>query len=201
MIGAALTEYPDFILEMADFLPSSSTSTESLEILNSVYIPLEDYYLLWEMILSHFFPISDGYAISQDWMNPNDSSWPTEFVISFVVFHHSVPDSPLVILQLSSPSDFSNGHLRDAAAHLSMTTHFDLLAPYSDYREILVIAAMGKSFKALRRETCLSSAEADSWIGHRFGRDEEWIQDIASEEGYALMRKLVDRIQLQTSAN
>ncbi|KAF9020472.1 hypothetical protein BDZ89DRAFT_932383, partial [Hymenopellis radicata] len=142
---------PTEILETALLLSSSG------EDVKSVYL---EYYELWRTILRHLFPASERYIIHEDWAIPHSSQPPhsPSRTVSFAVFPPAQAQ-PFVLVQVSSQTEFKSEMLRDTAAQ-EASHIFDLVAPYSLFSEVLVISAMGQSWKGFRRETALTSAEA-----------------------------------------
>ncbi|KAJ7594688.1 hypothetical protein C8J56DRAFT_927399 [Mycena floridula] len=190
-----MVQCPPYIVELASYLassPSTSTTPDSLQVYSSIFLSPQDYFGLWDLILCHWFPQTEGYKVHQDWFHssgqPEDDVDPQSH-ISFAVTHTWHPSSPVLILQVSSPCDYSNIHLKEAAAHLTTTTQFEMIAPYSPFKEIVTIAAMGKSFKAIRRETALTAAEAIDSIGT------DWLDDVASDVGWNSLANLLEGIK------
>ncbi len=105
---------------------------------------------------------------------------------------------PLVLVQVSSQADFDNPHLRDAAA-LESSQLFDYLAPYSEYPQIMVIAAMGMSWRAIKRSTFLSSDEAESaWLNTSHQREEstsEWMHNVVSQVSWEVLESLIASVK------
>ncbi|KAG7449583.1 uncharacterized protein BT62DRAFT_928299 [Guyanagaster necrorhizus] len=105
---------------------------------------------------------------------------------------------PLVLVQVWSQADFDNPHLRDAAA-LESSHLFDHLAPYSEYPQIMVIAAMGMSWRAIKRNALLSSDEAENpWLStshHRAESTCEWMPNVVSQVSWEVLERLVASVK------
>ncbi|PBK74251.1 hypothetical protein ARMSODRAFT_1014548 [Armillaria solidipes] len=162
-----------------------------------------EYVELWRSILIHFFP---GHSIISDWEIPfssdyhryNDGGPSSDYqTVSLAVFPLDQVQ-PLVLVQVSSQADFGNPHLRDAAA-LESSQLFDYLAPYSEYPQIMVIAAMGMSWRAIKRSAFLSSDEAESaWLNTSHQREEstcEWMQNVVSQVSWEVLESLIASVK------
>ncbi len=197
------TEHPPHALDPVDSFAFGRCPTEILETalllsssgedVQSVYL---EYYELWRTILRHFFPASERYTIREDWEIPH-SSQPARSpsrTVSFAVFPPA-HTQPFVLVQVSSQTEFKSEMLRDTAAQ--ETSHiFDLVSPYSAFNEVLVISAMGQSWKGFRRETALTSAEAESWwIGpsrqQEFDRC-DWFDNVVSQSSWDFLAGMID---------
>ncbi|KAJ7928541.1 hypothetical protein B0H13DRAFT_986565 [Mycena leptocephala] len=121
--------YPDCILEVAALLTDD-------------HAPYPYQFLdLWELILTHWFPETEGYRIMPQWEIPYLDDREGEADISFAVLDSDNPvvllqvrerdsvNGQTTILQVSAPRDFHNVHTRAAAEALS-TNQFEHVAPY-----------------------------------------------------------------------
>ncbi|KAK0484392.1 hypothetical protein EDD18DRAFT_1197251 [Armillaria luteobubalina] len=157
-----------------------------------------EYIELWRSILIHFFP---EHSIVSEWEIPFTSdhgSYPSDYqTVSLAVFPLDQVQ-PLVLVQVSSQADFNNPHLRDAAA-VESSQLFDYLAPYSEYPQIMVIAAMGMGWRAIKRSAFLSSDEAESaWLNTTRQREEstcEWMDNVVSQVSWEVLENLVDSVK------
>ncbi|KAJ6602204.1 hypothetical protein B0H10DRAFT_2081310 [Mycena sp. CBHHK59/15] len=161
--------YPDFILELAARLSDEDASS-----------PYQ-FYDLWELVLAHWFPESEGYNIAHQWSIPYLSERDDSAYITYAVLD---ADQPLVLLQVSAPQHFRNVHTRDAAEALS-SSHFDHVAPYCPFDHLCVISAMGKKWTAFRRSPNLTTGEALSLGEERI----DWMEDIVSEPSFEMMER------------
>ncbi|KAK0486073.1 hypothetical protein IW261DRAFT_773058 [Armillaria novae-zelandiae] len=151
-----------------------------------------EYIELWRSILIHFFP---DHSIVSDWETPDYGTYSSDRqTVSLAVFPLDQVQ-PLVLVQVSSQADFDNAHLRDAAA-LESSQLFDYLAPYSEYPQIMVIAAMGMSWRAIKSSAFLSSDEAESaWLHQREGSTCEWMYNVVSEVSWDVLEGLVASVK------
>jgi len=160
--------YPDCILEVAALLTDD-------------HAPYPYQFLdLWELILTHWFPETEGYRIKPQWEIPYLDDREGEADITFAVLDG---DNPVVLLQVSAPRDFHNVHTRAAAEALA-TNQFEHVAPYcqNDY-PLCAIAAMGKKWTAFHRSPNLTAYEAQSLGEERI----DWMDDIVSEPSYEMI--------------
>jgi len=174
--SAPTGNYPDCILEVAARL------TDDYAV--SPY----QFFDLWELVLMHWFPESDGYRIKHQWSIPYLDDQEGAADITFVVLD---ADNPVVLLQVSAPRDFHNEHTRAAAQALS-SSHFEHVAPYckNDY-PLCAIAAMGKSWMGFHRSAHLTAYEAQSLGEERI----EWMEDIMSEPSYEMIERFFSSLK------
>jgi len=160
--------YPDCILELAACLTDEHSASRY------------QFFDLWELVLMHWFPETEGYRIEQQWAIPYFDDREGAADITFAVLDG---DNPVVLLQVSAPRDFHNVHMRAAAEALS-ASHFEHVAPYcqNDY-PLCAIAAMGKKWTAFHRSPNLTAYEAQSLGEERI----EWMDDIVSEPSYEMI--------------
>lgn len=166
--------YPDLILELAALLPDDNEPSPC------------QFYDLWELLLSFWFPVDEGFAIVKQWPIPFASCAPDDDS-AFVTYAVLVDAQPVVLVQVNAPSDWHNEHTRATAEALARS-HFDQVAPYcKDLHELYVISAMGKKWSAFRRSVYLTSGEAESIPGSddRF----EWMEDVLSEASYEVLER------------
>nr|GAT57769.1 predicted protein [Mycena chlorophos] len=164
--------YPEIILLVASHLNDDNTPSAT---------PFFD---LWELILNHWFPSSEGYQIEYMWSIPYLEDREGAEKITFVVLK---PDSkPLVLLQVSAPRGFHNDHTRAAADALTMS-QFDHVAPYCHYEHSLcAMSAMGKKWTAFQRSPNLTAHEIRN-LGVGDEQRIEWMDDIVSEPSYEML--------------
>jgi len=162
--------YPDCILEIAARLTDEQAE----------YPP--QFFDLWELVLMHWFPETEGYRIEHQWSIPYLDDHEGAADITFVVLDSH---NPVVLLQVSAPGDFHNEHTRAAAQALS-SGHFEHVAPYceNDY-PLCAIAAMGKKFMGFHRSPNLTAYEAQSFGEERI----EWMDDVVSEPSYEMIER------------
>ncbi|KAJ6495643.1 hypothetical protein C8R47DRAFT_1115937 [Mycena vitilis] len=160
--------YPDCILELAACLTDDHATTP------------HQFFDLWELVLMHWFPDTEGYRIKPQWSIPYLDDREGAADITFVVLDC---DNPVVLLQVSAPRDFHNVHTRAAAEALS-ASHFEHVAPYcSNEYPLCAIAAMGKKWTAFQRSPHLTAYEAQSLGEERI----DWMDDIMSEPSYEMI--------------
>ncbi|KAJ6593626.1 hypothetical protein B0H19DRAFT_1091240 [Mycena capillaripes] len=167
--SAPAGNYPDCILELAARLTDDHAGS-----------PYQ-FFDLWELVLMHWFPETEGYRLQHRWSIPYLDDREGAANITFAVLDG---DNPVVLLQVSAPRDFHNMHTRAAAEALS-GSHFEHVAPYchNEY-QLCAIAAMGKKWMAFHRSPNLTAYEAQS-----LGSEEriEWMEDIVSEPSYEMI--------------
>jgi len=162
--------YPEVILDVAARLTDDNAPHP------------QQFFDLWELVLMHWFPTSEGYRIRDRWSIPylDGDNIGTDPDVTFAVLQG---DSPVVLLQVSAPRDFHNEHTRAAAEALS-AEHFDHVAPYcNDAYPLCAIAAMGKKWMAFHRSPNLTAYEAQSLGEERI----DWMEDIVSEPSYEML--------------
>ncbi|KAJ7647558.1 hypothetical protein FB45DRAFT_893763 [Roridomyces roridus] len=170
--------YPDLILQMAARLEDEGTP--------------DQYDDLWELILTHWFPSSEGYTLHRHWQVPYLRDRDGLDKVTIVVKTNA--GIPVVLLDISPPRGFDNWHSRAAAQALS-TDHFEHVAPYYDY-PLCAISAMGKKWTAFQSiSSHLTAHEARA-----FGEENiDWMEDIVSEPSYEMLERffavLKERIQ------
>jgi hypothetical protein len=166
--SAPTGNYPDCILEVAARLADDYAGN-----------PYQ-FFDLWELVLMHWFPETEGYRIEHQWSIPYLDDLEGAADVTFVVLD---ADNPVVLLQVSAPRDFHNEHTRAAAQALS-SNHFEHVAPYcqNDY-PLCAIAAMGKKWMGFQRSPNLTGYEAQALGEERI----EWMDDIVSEPSYEMI--------------
>jgi len=174
--SAPTGNYPDCILEVAARLTDDQ----------AIY-PYQ-FFDLWELVLMHWFPETEGYRIEHQWNIPYLDDHEGAADITFVVLD---ADNPVVLLQVSAPRDFHNEHTR-AAAHALSSSHFEHVAPYctNDY-PLCAIAAMGKKWMGFHRSPNLTAYEAQS-LGEECI---EWMDDIVSEPSYEMIERFFSSLK------
>ncbi|KAF7315251.1 hypothetical protein MIND_00039500 [Mycena indigotica] len=161
--------YPDIILQVASHLNDDNAQSSF------------QFFDLWELILTHWFPQREGYEVKHLWFIPYLQDREGADKITFVVLKDD--QSPVVLLQVSAPRDFHNVHTRAAAEALT-ASQFEHVAPYCDYdHSLCAIAAMGKKWSAFQRSPRLTAEEARS-----LGEEHiEWMDDIVSEPSFEML--------------
>ncbi|KAF9268764.1 hypothetical protein L218DRAFT_954206 [Marasmius fiardii PR-910] len=218
--GDSVGAYPPHIMRAVSLLEiTSSVATNGFR---THYHP-RHFYHFWKLVMSFFFPSSEGYTCQHDWLNPtaelisNPSS--SQSPTSLAVFRdycspyrhrrHSVPSSasryPVALIQIFSPLDFSNGLLRETAARQTLN-QFEELAPYTSHETVLVVSAMGKAWRAWQKDTHFTDEEVRRWgiandenvIASQEGmRDSEWMEDISSEVSRDILSRMCEDIKSQ----
>ncbi|KAJ7502853.1 hypothetical protein B0H11DRAFT_1986671 [Mycena galericulata] len=163
--------YPDVILQVAARLDDEHASS-----------PYQ-FYDLWELILSHWFPESEGYTIKPQWPIPYLEDRDGAADVTFAVLDL---DNPVVLLQVSAPRGSDNHHTRAAAEALS-AGHFEHAAPYCPFDQPLcAVAAMGKKWTAFQAQSAsLTAHEARALGEERI----DWMDDIVSEPSYEMLER------------
>ncbi|KAJ7128955.1 hypothetical protein C8R43DRAFT_687193 [Mycena crocata] len=164
--------YPDFILQVAARLTDDYAATP------------HQFYDLWELVLTHWFPESEGYIIQPQWPIPYLDDREGAADITFAVLDRT-GNSPVVLLQVSAPRDFHNVHTRAAAEALS-AGQFEQTAPYCvGQHPLCALTAMGKKWMAFQRSPNLTAHEARE---QALGEERiEWMDDIVSEVSYEML--------------
>ncbi|KAJ7497048.1 hypothetical protein FB451DRAFT_1209865 [Mycena latifolia] len=163
--------YPEVILQLAQRLNDDYA--------DSPY----QFYDLWELILTHWFPESEGYTIEPQWSIPYLDDLDEAADVTFAVLDLQ---NPVLLLQVSAPRDFHNVHTRAAAEALS-ASQFEHVAPYCPLDHLCVISAMGKKWSAFHRSANLTAHEARSLGEERI----DWMDDIVSEPSYEMMERFL----------
>lgn len=184
----AVEECPADILDTALLLITADEDIQS-----SPY----EFYEFWSAILEHMFPLADGYIVSEDWELP-DSRGET---VNFAVFEEwGFPNEPFAVLQVASQKE-SNSNLLRATAAQEASHIFDALAPYSSYDYLLVISAMGVTWKGLRESRLLSSSEAEGWLRNSDVEESgpssypscDWFESVVSRDGWSYLKGMIKR--------
>ncbi|KAJ7690667.1 hypothetical protein B0H17DRAFT_1064381 [Mycena rosella] len=167
--------YPDLILQVAARL-------------NDDYAPSPyQFYDLWELILAHWFPEREGYTIKPQWSVPYLGGRDDAAAVTFAVLD---VDAPVLLLQISAPSDFHNVHTRATGEDLSARI-FEHVAPYCPLDHLCVISAMGKKWTAFHRSANLTAREARS-----LGEDRvDWMEDVISEPSYEILERFLSVVK------
>ncbi|KAJ7874766.1 hypothetical protein B0H14DRAFT_2717448 [Mycena olivaceomarginata] len=173
--SAPTGNYPDCILEVAARLADDYAGNRY------------QFFDLWELVLMHWFPETEGYRIEHQWSIPYLDDLEGAADVTFVVLD---ADNPVVLLQVSAPRDFHNEHTRAAAQALS-SNHFEHVAPYcqNDY-PLCAIAAMGKKWMGFQRSPNLTGEERI-----------EWMDDIVSEPSYEMIECFFSSLKEAVRAN
>jgi len=199
---------PSSISEQAILLPCISVLPHILEYGLEEFCDPTHFCLMWESILSHFFPASDGFTVSQGL--PNDTASPYEAeapIISLVCYHRPATGlyrmfdgfssdergQPLVVVRIFSPLDFPNTHLRDAALQ-HVQNQLNTLSPFNGYTSMMAIAAMGKAWRGLTKDVAYDSEGPNG----SYAVDSEWMEDVTSAPSWDMLRAICDDIKRQT---
>ncbi|KAL0579763.1 hypothetical protein V5O48_002257 [Marasmius crinis-equi] len=213
--------YPTHIMRAASLLtPSAYTCSPGHP---------REYYHFWKLIMSFFFPPSQGYTLQHDWHNPATESSTDSTPTSLAVFHdwpsratfnpysnssrfrrrsttYTAPGSrsPIALIQIFSPLDFGNPLLRETAARETMERSEEA-ALYTHYDTLLVVSAMGTSWRAWQKNAQFTDEEAGRWgLTDEGGllegmKDSEWMEDVISEVSKDVLSRMCEDVKHQCS--
>lgn len=152
-----------------------------------------EFYPLYFMILSYWFPPTEGYRVCPQWTNPNSKR-----TSDFVVEHQQ---HPLLLVEINPPSNF-NSDSGCAAAIGQVINHLDEIGPNNLYADHLyAISAIGKRWRAcytLKGEGSKSGqpvkgiATKNSLTSTHM---ECWNPDITSDTSWAALQSIVETIK------
>lgn len=226
---ATVGAYPAHIMRAASYLDGPFlTSSIGTNGFRAPYHPRQ-FYHFWKLIMSFFFPASEGYTFQYDWSNPASQHTPRSSSLqsptSLVVFHdrcnpfrrrrHPEPYRtssryPVVLIQIFSPLDFRSGLLRETAARQTLD-HLEGSTSNTSHETLLIVCAMGKAWRAWQKDTSFTEEEMRRWgigDGRPYGsnvasqgmRDSEWMEDISNEVSRDILSRMCEDIKCQFSS-
>ena len=157
-------------------------------------------YVLWNKILTYWFPPADVYDVSPHWIIP-DSTVTTDRHISFVIQNPQQP--PLLLVEVKPPSHFHLDQKREAAI-VQITDRLDVIGPTNPHPRIYAISAVGKRWrvsyvargkgskggrpvKGIAAVDSLRSADPDCWN-----------PDVTSDASWEALQSIVETIKSYT---
>ncbi|THV06702.1 hypothetical protein K435DRAFT_960307 [Dendrothele bispora CBS 962.96] len=208
---------PASVAEQAALLPCVSALSHIIQNGLEEFCEPVHFCLMWEAILSHFFPRTEGFIISQD--HPNSSAttlYDQEApAVSFVCYHRPVTGlyrmfndvsstgqgQPVAVVRIFSPLDFPNNHLRDAALQYTQN-QLPSFCPLNDvdYTKVLAICAMGKAWRGWTKDITYSGEAMlpEGVDDFNSTMDSEWMEDVTSEVSWEILRVICEDIKRQT---
>ena len=154
------------------------------------------FYPLYDKILNHWFPPTEGYDVCPQWHIPESRK--TFDSITFVIEHHQ---HPLLLVEIKPASDFQldSGRL---AAIVQVIQRLDEIGPNNQHADRLyAISAIGKRWRAcyaLKGNGSEGSkpvrgvAEVNSLMS---AKPECWNADITSNASWAALQSIVETIK------
>jgi len=177
-----LCGYPQYIVLKGEELQDNNETIESL------------FYPLYNMILSYWFPFTEGYDVCPHWTIPGSQN----SAIAFVVRHRR---HPLLLVEIKAPSEFKLDSGRHAAI-AQIPERLDELGPQNQHVDRLyAISAVGKKWRACYTLKGKGSDGAQPVTGVAESsslRDFDpncWNPDITSGASWAALMGIVETIK------
>lgn len=176
---------PQYIVTKGNGLNDNDETTES------------KFYPLYDKILNHWFPATDGYDVCPQWTIP-DPRKSVDFTVAFVVEH---TQHPLLVVEIKAPSEFSSDSGR-AVAIGQLIRRLDEIGPSNQYADRLyAISAVGKMWRACYTSKGNGSKGAQPVKGVsernslRSSHESCWNPDITSDASWAALESIVETIK------
>jgi hypothetical protein len=155
------------------------------------------FYPLYDKILNHLFPPSEGFDIWLQWEIPGASK-SVDFAVMFPIENHR---RPLLLVEVRPPSDFPFISGRRLAI-AEVLRHVDEVGPKNQHADRLyAISAIGKKWRA-----CYTPKGKDSTDGQVVNgvgavtslesNDAEcWNPDITSDDSWVALQSIVETVK------